>query len=159
MTLKIVERPAQIMVGLQIRTTPMSPEIPALWPKFVPRIDEIANSNEARVSYGVMRHEAGPPRVLHYAAAVSVSAAGPIPAGMESLTLPAGMYALFSYPLSGLSKGFQEIFERLLPSSGYAQLPGQPFFERYGAAFDAGNPASQVEIYVPVRRRDVQLTP
>lgn len=158
MTLRIVERPAQIVVGLQIRTTPMSPEIPALWPKFVPRMDEIGNISEPRVSYGVMRNEAAPAMVLHYMAAVPVSAGGIVPAGMEILELPAGRYAMFSYPLSGLSQGFREIFERLLPSSDHLQIPGQPYFERYGASFDPGNPGSAVEIYLPVRRRDTEQT-
>ena len=132
--------------------------IPALWPKFVPRMHEIANANEPRVSYGVMRHEEGPVMVLHYLAGVSVSAADALPTGMQSLLLPAGSYAVFSYPLSGLSKGFREIFERLLPSSDYAQISGQPYFERYDASFDPGNPASAVEIHLPVRRRDALPT-
>jgi predicted transcriptional regulator YdeE len=115
---------------------------------------EIENISEPRVSYGVMRNEAAPAMVLHYMAALPVSAGGSVPAGMQILNLPAGLHAVFSYPLSGLSKGFREIFERLLPSSDYVQLSGQPYFERYGAWFDPANPASAVEIYLPVRRRD-----
>jgi AraC family transcriptional regulator len=114
MTLKTVERPAQTIIGLQIRTKPMSPEIPALWPKFVARIDEIPNPAEPRVSYGVMRLERG---VLEYTAAVSVKSADRIPSGLVATTLPAGTYALFSYPLSGLGKGFGEIHNQLLPES------------------------------------------
>jgi len=147
MTLKIVERPARIVVGLQIRTKPMSPEIPALWPKFVPRIGEIPNPAEPGVSYGVMRHGID---VLEYAAAISVTSAERIPPGMVSLTLPAGAYALFSYPLSGLGKGFGEIHNRLLPASDYQQGSG-PFFERYDQTFDPRNPQSAVEIWIPVR--------
>lgn len=147
MSLKTVERPAQTVVGLQIRTKPMSPEIPALWPRFVPRIDEIANPAEPRVSYGVMRHAAG---VLEYAAGVSVTKAEHVPAGMVAITLPAGVYAEFSYPISGLGKGFGEIHNRLIPSSGYQQADG-PFFERYDEKFDPTNPQAAVVIYIPVR--------
>lgn len=147
MTLKTVERPAQTVVGLQIRTKPMSPEIPALWPKFVPRIDEIAHPAEPRVTYGVMRHEAGG---LEYAAAVSVTKAERVPAGMVAVTLPAGVYAVFSYPISGLGKGFGEIHNQLIPASGYEQADG-PFFERYDEKFDPTNPQSAVGIYIPVR--------
>ena len=146
MTLKTVERPAQTVVGLQIRTKPMSPEIPALWPKFVARIDEIPAPAEPRVSYGVMRHEAA---TLEYAAAVSVTATGNIPAGMTAITLPAGTYAEFSYPISGLGKGFGEIHNQLIPASSYRQGPG-PFFERYDEKFDPRNPQSPVAIYIPV---------
>ena len=149
MTLKIVDRPSVHVVGMNIQTLPMSPDIPALWPKFVARIDEIQGLAEPRVSYGVMR---GDSKVLHYMAAVSVSAAGPVPAGMTSLTIPAGTYAAFRYPLSGLGQGFGEIFNHRLPKSGYVQIEGQPLFERYDEAFDPGDPASGVDIFVPVRR-------
>jgi AraC family transcriptional regulator len=150
MTVKIVERPALTVVGLRILTKPMSPEIPALWPEFVPRIEEIADAVEPNVSYGVMRHGAA----LEYMAAVSVSGTGPVPAGMHSLELPAGKYAVFRYPLSGLAKGFADIFDRLMPASGYVQSAGLPFFERYDENFDPGKPDSAVEIYLPVRPRD-----
>ena len=142
--LKTLERPAITVVGLAIRTRPMSPDIPALWPKFVARIDEIENLSEPRVSYGVMRHGGGDMEDLHYMAAVAVSNASRIPPGMESLTIPAGAYATFRYPLSGLARGFGEIFGKLLPSSGCNQAPG-PYF-------DPGNPNSEVEIQIPVRR-------
>lgn len=146
MTLKTVDRPAQILVGLQIRTQPMSPEIPALWPKFVARIDEIANAAEPRVSYGAMRYEAG---ILEYAAAISVTRVDRVPAGMSSIALPAGTYAAFSYPLSGLGPGFGEIHNRIIPASNYRQAPGW-FFERYDEKFDPSNPQSPVGIYLPV---------
>lgn len=146
MTLKIIERRALTVVGMQIRTRPMSAEIPALWPKFVPRINEIPNPAEPRVSYGVMRHDGG---VLDYAAAVSVTSADGVPPGMVAITLPAGAYAFFSYPLSGLGKGFGEIHDRLLPASTFEQGAG-PFFERYDEKFDPRNPQSAVEIWIPV---------
>jgi len=149
MTVKVVERTPLVVVGMAIRTRPMSPEIPALWPKFVARIDEIGNVAEPRVSYGVMRHEGD---TLHYAAAISVTSAQTIPADMVSLIIPAGNYAAFRYPLSGLGQGFGEIFNELLPRSGYQLVPGQPMFERYDEAFCPDIPSSGVDIYIPVRR-------
>jgi AraC family transcriptional regulator len=149
MTLKIIQRPATHVIGLNIRTKPLSPEIPALWPKFVARIPEIQQQSEPRVTYGVMREE---PENLLYMAAVSVSPAAPVPDGMESLAIPAATYALFSYPLSGLGKGFGEIFNRLLPASDYAPTAGISL-ERYGESFDPHNSESAVEIYIPVRRK------
>jgi AraC family transcriptional regulator len=89
--------------------------------------------------------------VLNYVAAVSVSKTGVVPQGMESLVLPAGSYASFKYPLSGLGQGFGEIFNRLLPSSDLVQVPG-PLFERYDEKFDPGNTGSLVEIGVPVKK-------
>ena len=151
MNIKIVDRSALMLTGMQMRTRPMSPEIPALWPKFVARIDEIESPLEPRVSYGVMwRGETM--EVLHYMAAISVAQAGRVPQGMSALTLAAGRYASFRYPLSGLGKGFGEIFNELLPASPFVQTDG-PFFERYDEAFDPGNPNSLVEICLPVTAR------
>jgi AraC family transcriptional regulator len=149
MNLKIIERPAQTVIGMSIRTMPMSPEIPALWPKFVTRIPEIENPSEPRVSYGVMRDEGD---ALNYTAAVSVAAAGRVPQGMESVSIPAATYAAFRYPLSELGKGFDEIFNRLLPSSDFVQASGT-LLERYDESFDPTNPNSAVEICIPVRRK------
>jgi AraC family transcriptional regulator len=147
MSLKTVDRPALTVVGLQIRTKPMSPEIPALWPKFVARIAEIPNPAEPRVSYGVMRYDAGN---LDYAAAISVTRATDVPAGMVRIELPAATYAVFSYPLSGLGKGFAEINGKLLPQSAWEPVHGV-FFERYDEKFDPANPQSAVGIFIPVR--------
>ncbi|MEO6279735.1 GyrI-like domain-containing protein [Roseateles sp.] len=146
MTLNIVDRPAVTVVGLQIRTLPRSPQIPALWPRFVARIGEIAHPAEAQVSYGVMQSVDG---ALEYMAGIAVTSAAAVPPGMTVQQLPAGAYACFSYPLSGLGAGFSEIYERLLPESGYVQRPG-PSFERYGPDFCPDEPASLVEIWLPV---------
>lgn len=150
MNVKTVERPSLTVVGLGIRTQPMSPEIRALWPRFVARIGEIAQPAEPRVSYGVMRDEGD---TLYYLAAASVASDAPVPSGMDRLVIPAGTYASFRYPLSGLGQGFAEIFDQSLPASGYAQVPGQPLFERYDQAFCPDDASSQVEICIPVRRR------
>jgi AraC family transcriptional regulator len=150
--INVLERPALTVVGMAIQTQPRSAEIPALWPKFVARMAEIQDLGEPQVSYGVMQYHAGAPAPLFYMAGVSVSSDDRVPSGMESLVLAAGTYAVFRYPLSGLGKGFGEIFNRLLPSSDYQQAAG-PYFERYDEAFDPGNAASLVEIYLPVRER------
>ena len=107
----------------------MSPEIPALWPKFVARIPEIPHPLEPRVSYGVMRSSADM-KSLEYLAGVSVTSADRIPAGMQSIAVPAGTYAEFSYPISALGKGFAEVFNKLLPASNYSQVPRAYHLER-----------------------------
>lgn len=152
MTLQIIDRPATTVVGLFIHTRPMSPDIPALWPRFVERIGEIAHPLEYRVTYGVMQAPDGDMERLDYMAAVAVSAAGPVPEGMTTLVLPAGPYARFSYPFSRLAEGFGEIFNRLLPESPYRQAGG-PSFERYGEDFCPDQPDSPVEIWLPVAYR------
>jgi len=153
MTLNLIHRPATTVIGLLIHTQPMSPEIPALWRRFVARIPEIAGQAEPKVSYGVMG-DGGDMNHLDYMAAVSVSEGVAVPDGMTRLVLPAGNYARFSYPLARLGEGFGEIFRRLLPESAYVQAPG-PYFERYGEDFRPDDPESPVEIYLPVSPKAV----
>jgi AraC family transcriptional regulator len=141
-----------MVVGMKIQTQPMSPDIPALWPRFVPRIAEIQNLSEPRVSYGVMWQAEGSMSILNYMAAVAVAAQQRIAQGMVCLAIPAGTFASFRYPLAGLAKGFGEIFNRWLPSSDYDPSPGI-YFERYDEAFDPGDPNSLVEICIRVQRR------
>lgn len=151
--LHIVERPAIALMGLHIQTRPMSPDIPALWPRFMQRVGEIeSRRSEPGVTYGAMQSDPADMARLDYWAAVAVHGAERAPAGMENLTLPAGRYAVFRYPLSGLGAGFDEIFGTLMPSSDHVQAPG-PLFERYDEAFDPEVPGSIVEIYVPVQRK------
>ena len=152
MTVKTVDRAALTAVGLIIRTKPMSPEIPALWPKFAARIPEIQHPAEPGVSYGVMRSSADM-KVLEYMAGISVTSVERIPPGMESIRVPAGAFAEFSYPISSLGKGFAEIFNDLLPASNYSQVPGAYLLERYGEDFDARNPRAPVAILIPVKRK------
>ena len=104
-----------------------------------------------RGAEGVMRHAEATFESLDYMAAVAVSDAHRIPDGLTRGSLPAGTYAAFSYSLSRLGQGFHDIFNRLLPDSGWIQAPG-PYFERYGASFDPKNPESAVEILIPVKR-------
>lgn len=152
MTLHIIERPAFTVMGLHILTRPMSPDIPALWPRFMSRVSEIERPCEREVTYGVMQSDSPDMSRLDYWAAVAVALPSRTPAGMESLTIPAGHYACFRFPFSSLSAGFGEIFEEMLPRSGYVQVPG-PYYERYNEAFNPEDPTSIVEVYLPVRRK------
>jgi AraC family transcriptional regulator len=158
MPIQVIERPALAVIGMYLKTRPMAPEIPELWTKFVARMSEIEGQIELRVSYGVMWHEAESMDVLHYMAAVAVASPARVPPGMDSLIIPAGAYAAFRYPFGELARGFGEIFNRLLPSSGYVQIPG-PYFERYDESFDPADANSAVGIFLPVRRAAAGVIP
>jgi predicted transcriptional regulator YdeE len=147
MPLQFIDRPAVTVVGLQIRTTAMSPDIPALWPHFVARIPEIAQATEAKTTYGVMHNQSD--AGFDYLACVAVEPSAAVPPGMTQLALPAGRYAFFRAPLSGLGEGFGDFFERQLPASDHVQAAG-PLFERYGPDFCPDQPGSPVEVFVPV---------
>lgn len=149
---KIVTHSSFEVIGMQIRTTPMSPEIPALWPRFMDRLPEVEPVLEPEVSYGVMEMLPGEVTGLNYLAAVSVPSAAHVPDGMISMTIPAGQYAVFDFPLSDTGSAFGFIFETWLPSLGLSQ-PESPYFERYNENFNPADPASRVEVHIPIRPR------
>jgi len=148
----LTTRPATTIAGLRIRTAPMSPEIPALWPRFVPRIEEIGHRLVPGETYGVMS-PAGPDMTqLDYLAGVAVGDASALPDGVTSCVLPAATYAVFRVPFAQIGPSYDEIFRRWLPASAFVQADG-PLYERYDADFRPDRPDSLVDIGVPVRTR------
>ena len=148
----IVQQPALRLVGLQIRTRPMSPQIPALWPRFVARMPEIAQVPGPRVTWGAMQTVAGEPDTLVYLAAAPVAPDAPVPAGMAALDVPAGTHAVFEFSFKDIGSVYPFIFETWLPASGFTQA-ATPLLERYGADFNPANPASPMQIRLPVLPR------
>ena len=145
----IVAQPALRLVGLQILTRPMSPEIPALWPRFARRIPEIASASEPGVTFGAMQSAGAD---LIYLAAVQVPLAAPTPADMARLDVPAGDYAVFEFPFGDIGQAYPFIFDRWLPESACVQ-DARPLLERYGTGFCPDQPGSPMQIRVPVRPR------
>lgn len=90
-------------------------------------------------------------------AAVEVSDFEVIPAGMERLTLPGGLYAVFVY--RGTSKTavetFQYIFGTWLPASDFV-LDTRPHFELLGENYRYDHPKSEEEIWIPVRPQKIE---
>jgi len=73
---------------------------------------------------------------------------------IQDLQEPLVSYGVMQYRQGAPAPVFYmaAVFNRLLPSPEYQQAAG-PYFERYDEEFDPGNPASIVEIYLPVRAR------
>ncbi len=145
---KLITKPAFTVVGLLLHTQPMTPEIPQLWDKFVPRITEIAQATEPHVSYGLMESSDQMTR-LDYMAGVSVEAADVLPEGMTQWKVPANTYAVFEATVPTIGDAFGYIYNTWLPTSGYRQAPG-PYFERYDETYSPANP--NLSIYIPVEK-------
>ncbi len=90
-------------------------------------------------------------------AAMAVSDAEEVPAGMAVFILPGGMYAVFTYrgPASGGAQVFQYIYGTWLPSSGYT-LDNRPHFEILGEKYKNDSPDSEEEIWIPITRKTEQ---
>jgi AraC family transcriptional regulator len=145
---KFVTKPAFTVVGLRIRTKPMSPDIPALWDQFVPRMDEIENPSEPYVSYGVMGNYTADG--FDYMAGNPVEDATHLPEGMVSWDVSANTYAVFDATLSNVGQVFNDIYNTWLPSSEYQPVDGFTL-ERYGEDFSPDTP--NFTVYVPVQKK------
>lgn len=147
----ISTRLAFTVVGLRLRTRPMSAEIPALWERFVPRMDEVQPQAEPGVSYGVMGNYDEQSGAFDYLAGMAVSELGEMPEGMSNWVVPANTYAVFETNLNNLQKTMDAIYRDWLPFSGYQAAQGLTF-ERYPATY--AGPESTFTVYVPVRKRE-----
>ena len=149
---QIISKPAFTVVGMQVHTTPVNPEIPQLWDRFAPRMDEVANLAEAHVSYGLMGNYAEDMASFDYMAGVSVTSVGSLPEGMTSWEVPACTYAVFDATIPTMGEVFGQIYNRWLATSSYHQ--SAPFaFEYYGEDFNPHDPNSQMSIYIPVEAK------
>lgn len=149
---QFVTKPAFTIVGMLLRATPMTPEIPRLWDRFAPRMDEIAHPAEPHTSYGVMDHFDAATSQFDYLAGCSVTAVDALPEGMQRWDVPASTYAVFTTTLSTLSQVMGHIYNTWLPASGYRHGDG-PYFERYGEHFSPEEPTSTFDIYIPVEKQ------
>ncbi len=146
---QMITKPAFTVVGIKIDTKPMSPEIPALWGAFAPRIDEVQGISETHVSYGLM----GPfGESMDYMAGVAADGTGNLPAGMTTWEIPAYTYAVFEATIPTLSEVFGHIYNRWMPDSDYQPIM-DVCFERYGETFNPEEPDSPVSIFIPVEEK------
>jgi len=145
----IINRDAFTVVGLRIRVKAMSPEIPALWGRFVPRIAEIRKPAEPEVAYGVMGNFDEATHMIDYMAGIPVTAAAEVPKGMTVWEVPAATYAVFETTLGTIGETFSSIYGEWLPNSAYVQAAGVSL-ERYDETFKPDAGATAFSILIPV---------
>lgn len=129
----------------------------SLWSSFMPLYKAILNAvGNDRYSLQIYPENYfdnfNPVAVFEKWAAAEVASLDDVPAEMETLTLPGGLYAVFFYkgnPANGNSV-FNYIFTEWLPQSGYI-LDNRPHFEVLGEKYENGNDSSEEEIWIPVK--------
>ena len=149
---RLVERPAIHLVGVRHVFTPATmAEIPALWGRFVPRLDEIEDQT-CDVTYGVCQEAVNGPGTFAYTAAVEVDAPGEVPDGMVGFTIPAGTWAVFTHEghISKISETFDAISKTGL-SAAALERAANVDLEVYDDRFDPATGMGAVDIYVSVR--------
>jgi AraC family transcriptional regulator len=150
--------PGKTLTGMKITTSLINNKTGVLWKTFMPRLKEIGNQKGTE-RYSVQEYpenyfeDFDPATGFEKWAAVEVDDPAERPAGMESFTIPAGLYAIFHYKGSSLnSRIFQYIYSEWLPASEYL-LDNRPHFEILGEKYKNADPDSEEDIYIPVKPR------
>ena len=131
-----------------------------LWRGFMPHRNEIKNRTSNDL-LSVQVYEAipdftnfAPNTMFEKWAAAAVTDFTTIPAGMETYTLPGGLYAVFLYKgLSTDDQVFRYIFGTWLPASDYV-LDHRPHFEVLGEKYKNNDSESEEEIWIPIKKKE-----
>jgi AraC family transcriptional regulator len=130
-----------------------------LWQSFMPRRREVANGVGTEL-YSIEVYPAGffavfdPNAEFEKWAAVEVSSFEGLPEGLETLTAPPGLYAVFLHhgPASEAIITYTYIFQTWLPGSEF-RLDERPHFAVMGERYKNEDPDSEEEIWIPVLRK------
>ena len=154
---RIIKSSEKNLIGKKLRMTFANNRTLELWQSFMPRRKEI-RSNLSSELFSIQVY----PSSFDFAdfslytefekwAAIEVHDFKTIPGGMETFTLPGGLYAVFHYKgLSTETEIFRYIFGTWLPGSDYI-LDNRPHFEILGEKYRNNDPNSEEQIWIPVK--------
>jgi AraC family transcriptional regulator len=148
------------LAGARIQTSLINNKTFELWSGFMPRRKEITNAAGTELysvqvypaSYSFSRFD--PAALFDKWAAVEINDTAKIPAEMETLLLPAGLYAVFIHKGAAdtAPQTFGYIYGTWLPASAY-ELDTRPHFEILGDKYKNNDPSSEEEVWVPIRKK------
>lgn len=127
-----------------------------LFRSFMPRRNEVLN----RTSSDLLCVQIYPPkffqnfrpdRPFEKWAGVEVSAFENIPAEMETIVVPSGLYAVFLFKGTMAKAGsfFEQVYGNWFASSGY-RIDSRPHIDVIGSKYKHNDPESEEEIWIPV---------
>lgn len=154
---RIVLLSSKKLIGNHLTMCFANYNIASLWKSFMPRRKEITN-NTTNNLFSVSVYQAGhfvnfdPANEFEKWAALEVTDFENVPAAMETFFLPGGLYAVFDYKGSNTDHSiFEYIFTKWLPGSDYL-LDNRPHFEILGEKYKNNDPASEEEIWIPIKK-------
>jgi AraC family transcriptional regulator len=148
--------PETIIIGKHIQMSFADNKTGLLWSSFMPGVNDIQNRiNSNLISMQLYPlsffSEFNPSTPFEKWAGVPVSSAQHIPDGLESYTIPNGLYAVFHYVGSSANpEAFQYIFTEWLPDSNYL-LDERPHFEVLGEKYKNNDSKSEEDIWIPIK--------
>jgi AraC family transcriptional regulator len=147
------------LVGKRIRMSFSNNKTFELWRNFMPGRKEITNPigtelYSAEVYSSTYFEKFNPDSEFDKWAAIEVSDYDSVPPEMETITFPAGLYAVFLHkgPASTGPVTYQYIFGTWLPGSDFL-LDDRPHFAVMGEKYKSDDPDSEEEIWIPVKSR------
>ena len=155
MTLEITikEFPARHLTGMLVRTNMQKASIdcPAIWQAFGPQLATFPNSANISEAYGVSVM-LGDDGTFDYWAAVETPVDAPVPEGMTTVELPAGLYACaFAANLEQMEATYKELYlEWPQRQSEYAVNMQAPCVEIYCGDWQPSDP---LELQVSVVKK------
>jgi len=144
------------LAGMHVTMSLAANRTGELWGRFMPRRKEITNTVTpdlySLAVYGWSVDFSDPHKEFEKWAAVEVTDFDALPDGMEALTLPGGLYAVFHYKGSSADIGiFHYIFGTwLLANASTYRLDDRPHFEVLGSKYRNNDPESEEDIWIPV---------
>jgi AraC family transcriptional regulator len=150
-----------MLVGKKSRMSSAKNTTAALWEEFMPLRRQIKHRLDAAL-YSVEVYEDvdffrnfDPEREFEKWAAVRVSTFASLPAELETLLIPPGLYAVFTYQgkASEASGMYRYIYSTWIPGSGYT-LDQRPHFALMGSKYRGEHPDSEEELWIPVKEKD-----
>lgn len=148
---KFVTKPAFMLVGMKYFGKNQHQEIKAMWGKFSPHIDALAEK-PIKATYGwcgEMQEDGS----FEYIAAVETSRIENLPDWAVVQMVPENTYAVFPHQgsLESLRDTYNYIYQTWLPQSGYTSLSYD--MEVYTDEFKDFSPELVFYIYIPVKKK------
>lgn len=157
---KIVHQPSFKIIGHKAALSLTNFDVASLWKTFVPLSKHIAyRTSNCFISLSLYPesyfNNFDPKAIFEKWAAVEVlQFSDQCLAGLTSLVIPEGLYAVFQHEgNSNNMQIFDYIYTQWLPKSEF-HLANRPHFERLSAGYMPNQANAQEEIWIPVQAKD-----
>jgi AraC family transcriptional regulator len=148
------------LIGKRIKMSFSDNKTLELWQSFMPLRKTITNNIGLELYSVEIYHphffdNFDPTAIFDKWAAIEVKDFNAVPAGMEQVLIPGGLYAVFVHkgPASEGPKTYQYIFGTWLPNAKFL-LDNRPHFALMGEKYKNNDPASEEELWIPIKPKE-----
>lgn len=159
MNFKLESLPEKKLIGLSANMSFANHNPAVLWKNFIPRKNEIQNILNSNLFSLELYPEFffenfNPAKEFQKWAAVEAADFSAVPDGMQTLTVPSGLYAVFTYKGTNVNAAafYNQIFTQWLPASNYI-LDNRPHMAIMGEKYKKDSAESEEEIWIPVKSK------